>query len=198
VVRGFVEPLSDRRFEVKRARLTFTGGPPKAALVDAEAVWVAAAAGVTVTVNVSGPVTKPVLALKSQPPLDEGQIAMLIATGQTELKAGGGAAGAAQNDVARSAAQKVGFAVFNTFIRDQLPFAGGDVSLDASAAKVSGYIPGTKVYVGFMRRFDANPQLGENENEVRMEYSITPHWTLEGRWGNRNTGGASLIWSRDY
>ncbi len=199
VVRGFVEPIADRRFEVKRARVTFTGGPPRAAILDAEASWAATSTPVTVTVNVSGPVTKPQIKLTSQPPLDESQIAMLVATGQTDLKAGGGgAAGAAQNDVARSAAQQVGFAVFNTFIRDQLPFASGDVSLDASAAKLSGYIPGTKIYVGFTRRFDANRQLGENDTEVRMEYSITPHWTLEGRWGNQNTGGASLIWSKDY
>ena len=109
-----------------------------------------------------------------------------------------GAASAAQYDVARNAAQKLGFAVFNTFIRDQLPFGTGDVSLDASAAKVSGYIPGTKIYVGFTRRFDAKSQLGENEDEVRMEYAITPHWALEGRWGSANTGGASLTWSKDY
>jgi len=199
VVRGFGEPLADRRFEVKRGRLTFTGGPPKAALIDAEAEYDDTANKVVVTVTVSGPVAKPQINLRSQPAMDEGQIAMLIATGQTDLKpGGGGAAGAAQNDVARSAAQSLGFAVFNTFIRDQLPFATGDVSLNASAAKVSGYIPGTKIFVGFTRRFDANRQLGENEDEVKLQYAITPQWTLEGRWGNENTGGASLIWSKDY
>jgi translocation and assembly module TamB len=198
VVRGFVEPLGERRFEVKRGRLTFTGGPPQAALLDAEAVWVATSANVTVTVNVSGPVTKPQVALSSQPAMEEGQIALLIATGQTELKAGGAGATTAQSDIARSAAQRVGFTVFNTFVRDQLPFASGDVSLNASSASVSGYLPGTKMYVGFTRRFDANHQLGENDDEVRLQYAITPHWTLEGRWGNQNTGGASLIWSKDY
>jgi translocation and assembly module TamB len=196
VVRGTVEPLSDRRFEVKRGRVIFTGGPPAAAQLDVEAVYDNPAA--EVTVNVTGPLTKPDISLKSQPPLDDAQIAMLIATGQMELKAGGGGAAAAgQSELGQNAAQKLGFAVFNTFIRNQLPFSTGDVSLDANSARVSGYIPGTAIYVGYTRRFDANKTLGENENEVRIEYAITPHWTLEGRWGTV-AGGASLIWSRDY
>ncbi len=196
-VRGTVEPLSDRRFEVKRGRVVFTGGPPMAAMLDVEAFWENTTADVTVTVT--GTLTKPVIALRSNPALDEGQIAMLIATGQTDLRAGRGATtGTERTDPSRAAAQKLGFAVFNTFIRDQLPFAAGDVSVDASAARVSGYVPGTKIYVGYTRRFDAIREQGENEDEVKLEYAITPHWTLEGRWGSANTGGASLIWSKDY
>lgn len=195
VVRGTVEPLSERRFEVKRGRVTFTGGPPQAAILDVEATYENPAA--VVTVNVTGPVVRPNIALKSQPPLDEGQIAMLIATGQLELKAGGGGAAGTGELTGNAAAQKLGFAVFNTFIRNQLPFSTGDVSLDASSARVSGYIPGTPVYVGYIRRFDANRNLHENDDEVRVQYAITPHWTLEGRYGQENAG-ASLIWSKDY
>ncbi|HYD41783.1 MAG TPA: translocation/assembly module TamB domain-containing protein [Anaeromyxobacter sp.] len=191
VVRGTVEPLSDRRFEMKRGRVTFTGGPPKAAILDVEAVYANPAATVTVAVN--GPLTKPEISLRSQPPLDEQQIAMLIATGQTELRAGGAGASAQE-----SAAQKAGFAVFNTFIRNQLPLPTGDVSFDARAARVGGYIPGTPIFVGYTRRFDARERQGENTDEVRVEYSIDSNWTLEGRWGTQNTGAASLMWSKDY
>jgi translocation and assembly module TamB len=199
VVRGSVEPLSDRRFDVKRGRVTFTGGPPKAAIVDVEAEYVNPAA--TVTVTASGPLTKPEISLKSNPPLGDQDIAMLIATGQVENRAGSAAAataGAGQNEVRQNAAQKLGFAVFNTFIRNQLPLPTGDVSLDTTAARVGGYIPGTPVFVGYTRRFDANRSLGENEDEVRMEYAINSHWTLEGRWGNANSGAATLMWSKDY
>ena len=191
VVRGSVEPLSDRRFEVKRGRVTFTRGPPKAAILDVEAFYENPAATVTVVVN--GPLTKPTISLRSQPPLDEQEIAMLIATGQTDLRPGGAGASAQQN-----AAQKAGFAVFNTFIRNQLPLPTGDVSFDATTARVGGYIPGTPVFVGYTRRFDAREQQGENQHEVRLEYSIDSHWTLEGRWGEANTGAASLMWSKDY
>ena len=203
VVRGTVEPLTDRRFEVRRGRVVFTGGPPMAAMLDVEAVWENPTTSVnSVTVTVTGPLTKPDISLKSQPPLDEGQIALLVATGQLDLRPGdagaNGSRGGSSPDVSRTAAQKLGFAVFNTFIRDQLPFTGGDVSLDTSAAKFSGYIPGTRIYVGYTRQFDANKQLGENEDEVRLEYAITPHWTFGAWWGNANTGDARLIWSRDY
>jgi translocation and assembly module TamB len=203
VVRGTVEPLTDRRFEARRGRVVFTGGPPRAAILDVEAVWENPTPTVSsVTVTVTGPLTKPDITLKSQPPLDEGQIALLVATGQLQLRPGdgpaSGARGGAGADVSRAAASSLGFAVFNTFIRDQLPFTGGDVSLDASAAKLSGYIPGTRMYVGYTRRFDANREQGENEDEVRLEYAITPNWTLGARWGNANTGDASLIWSKDY
>jgi translocation and assembly module TamB len=199
VVRGSVEPLSDRRFEVKRGRVTFTGGPPKAAILDVEAFYEHPAATVTVTVN--GPLTKPAISHRSQPPLDDQQIAMLIATGQGESRAGtAGAAmaGQGQAELTQNAAQKLGFAVFNTFIRNQLPLPTGDVSFDATTARVGGYIPGTPVFVGYTRRFDAREQQGENQHEVRLEYSIDSHWTLEGRWGEANTGAASLMWSKDY
>ena len=55
-----------------------------------------------------------------------------------------------------------------------------------------------KIYVGYVRRFDADPERGENVDEVRVEYQITPRWTFESRYGNAQSGGASLIWSRDY
>ncbi|HVI95122.1 MAG TPA: translocation/assembly module TamB domain-containing protein, partial [Anaeromyxobacter sp.] len=54
------------------------------------------------------------------------------------------------------------------------------------------------LYVGYVYRFDARPERGENENEVRVEYQITPRWTFESSYGNAATGGASVIWSRDY
>ena len=37
-----------------------------------------------------------------------------------------------------------------------------------------------------------------NTNEVRVEYQISRRWTLESRYGDAQSGGASLIWSKDY
>ena len=88
VVRGSVEPIAGRTFSLDRGRVQFTGGPPKAALLDVEAKYTNPAA--VVTVNVAGPMVAPEIRLSSQPPMDDSQIAMLIATGRTELKAGSG------------------------------------------------------------------------------------------------------------
>jgi translocation and assembly module TamB len=55
-----------------------------------------------------------------------------------------------------------------------------------------------KIYVGYTRRFNAKIEQGENTNEVRVEYQISPRWTFESRYGDNQSGGASLIWSLDY
>ena len=196
VVRGDVTPISGRRFDVRRGRVTFTGGPPQAAVVDAEAVYDNPTA--TVTVNISGPLTRPVIKLTSNPPLDESQIAMLIATGGTEARAGGGPVSGLQG------ASNIGFAVFNTLIRDRLPI-DTSITLDANAerARIGYYLPGTSIYVGVIQRFDtSSTDSSQNEREVTVQYAITPRWTLEGRWGwahdGTNNGQASVIWSKDY
>ena len=40
--------------------------------------------------------------------------------------------------------------------------------------------------------------LVEKPDEVRVEYHITPRWNFESRYGNAQSGGASLIWSKDF
>ena len=39
---------------------------------------------------------------------------------------------------------------------------------------------------------------GENVDEVRVQYHLSPRWTLESRYGGAGAGGASLIWQKDY
>jgi len=55
-----------------------------------------------------------------------------------------------------------------------------------------------KIYVGYVRRFEADVEEGENADEMRVEYRITPRWTAESRYGTSGSGGASLVWSKDY
>lgn len=55
-----------------------------------------------------------------------------------------------------------------------------------------------KIYGGYTRRFNARPEAGENTNEARVEFQISPRWNFEVKYGDANTGGASLIWSKDY
>jgi translocation and assembly module TamB len=197
VVRGFVEPLSDRRFEVKRGRLTFTGGPPKAAIIDAEAEYDDTSNNVVVTVTVSGPVVKPQISLRSQPAMDEGKIAMLIATGRTELKANSGGVGMTEEATTAATAAASAFLVdeFRKLVADKLPV--DSVQIDASQLRAGKYLT-DKLYVGYTYRRNAAAEKGENTNELRLEYQITPRWTLEGRGGDAGTGGGSLIWSKDY
>ena len=78
-----------RLFKVRRAVVVFVGGPPTEGAIDAEALWTENPAA-RVTISVVGPLLEPVVKMTSDPALDEGTIALLIATGRTEAKAGTG------------------------------------------------------------------------------------------------------------
>ena len=193
VIRGNVEPVAGRNFEISRGRVQFTGGPPGAAVLDVQATYVNPAA--TIQVTVSGPALSPQLKLTSQPPMPEATIAMLIATGRTDFKPGAGGVGPTGVDAGNAAIAAFFNRAFKSLVADKLPI--DTLSLDASAVRAGKYV-GDKVYVGYSYNFAARPEQGENTNEFRLEYQISPRWTFQLRAGNAQSGSASLIWQRDY
>jgi translocation and assembly module TamB len=195
VVHGTLEPIGGRNFTVERGRLQFTGGPPSAALLDVQARYENPAAVVTVTVQgpVKGP---PKIDFTSDPPLNPQEIAMLIATGRTDLKAGGGAVATLSGEEAGKAALGViATQAFKNLVADKLPV--DSVSIDSGGFRAGKYLT-DKIYVLYTRSFSADPLRGENTDEVRVEYQITPRWMFESRYGNAQAGGANLIWSKEY
>ena len=123
-VRGTYE-FQGRRFDLERdGTLRFTGSPQINPLLDVSATRQIPNTGVTARVHVTGTARAPQLALSSTPPLDEASIAMLIATGRTEGRAGAGAAGTLTGEQA-------GYAVLGVFatklLRDALQGLGGIV-----------------------------------------------------------------------
>jgi translocation and assembly module TamB len=194
VVRGTVEPIAGRTFTLARGRVQLRGGPLGEALLDVEARYENPAALVTLTVQ--GRADRPEIRLESRPPMDEGRIAMLIATGRTELKAGSGGVGTLTGEEAgRAALGALATQAFRDLVADRLPL--DTVALDAGAVRAGKYVT-DQIYVGYTRRFEADPSRGENPDEVRVEYQITPRWTFESRYGSAQAGGASLVWSREY
>ena len=128
--------------------------------------------------------------------LDDTSIAILIATGRTELKAGTSDIGSMDAKSAGLAAGGAAFSyLFQSKVRDILPL--DMVALDSGALRTGKYIT-DRIFVGYTRRFEANPEKGENFDEVRVEYQISKRWTLESRYGNAQSGGASVIWQHDY
>ena len=194
VIRGNLEPIGGRNFVVERGRVQFTGGPPSAAMLDFQARYDNPAAAVTVYVQ--GPARSSKVRFASEPSLGEAEIAMLIATGRTELKAGsGGVATLSGEEAGRAALGVLATQAFKNLVADKLPV--DSVSVDSSAFRAGKYLT-DRIYVTYSRRFDADPLRGENPDEVRVEYQITPRWTFESRWGTAQSGGAHLIWSREY
>ena len=70
-------------------------------------------------------------------------------------------------------------------------------SMRLAAVRAGKYVT-DRIYVGYTRRFEADPERGENTDEVRVEYQIDKRWTFESRYGSSQAGGASLIWSKEY
>ena len=198
-LRGRVEPFSGRTFEVKRARVHFPGEQYTAGVLEVQALWAVPRTGdspaTKVTVVVGGTIESPEVKLTSEPAMDESQIALLIATGRTELKAGTGGIDPNMQDVGTAALGAVSQQVFKDVLADKLPV--DTVAFDASQIRAGKYLT-DKIYVGYTRRFNAKAELGENTNEARVEFLISPRWNFEVSYGDANTGAASLIWSKDY
>jgi translocation and assembly module TamB len=137
----------------------------------------------------------------SDPPLTETEIYTLLATGRRTLRRGSGASssGTAQaasivGSLLASEAKKI--------ISDKLPLdvfsiEAGDSGLDLATLEVGKYI-GTKVYIGYTGQFNADRTRGENANAVRFEYQFTPAWGFELGYGDAGSGGADVIWTKDY
>ena len=189
---GFFEE-SGRLFTIRRAVVTFPGGEVSDGSVDAEAGYDSPVAKVTATV--SGPVESPKVEFTSIPSLEPGQIALLIVTGRTEVKEGAGAAGPTGTEAGYGALGLLATKALRTALRDKLPV--DVVAFDSGQIRMGKYL-GDRFYVGYTRRYNANPEQGENSNEMKVEYQVTPRWTLETRYGDANAGSASFIWSKDY
>jgi translocation and assembly module TamB len=194
-VRGTVEPVSGRVFRLDRGKVTFPGGPPSAAQVDVVARYDNPAA--VVTVNLTGPATKPAIQMTSSPPLDDAKIAMLIATGRTEvnLNTGGGVAPLTTQEAGAAVASAAVNAAFTGLVADKLPV--DQLSVSTTQVQAGKYIT-EKIFLGYAYRSDAKPDQGENVNEMRAEYKFAPRWNFELRYGDAHAGNASVIWSRDY
>ncbi|HSM94265.1 MAG TPA: translocation/assembly module TamB domain-containing protein, partial [Anaeromyxobacteraceae bacterium] len=193
-IRGQAEPIGGRVFVLERGKVTFTGGPIATGVLDLAARYDNPTAVVRATVG--GTLRKPELHLSSEPPLQEAQIAMLVATGRTEVKPGTeGVNSLAAGEAGLAAAGAVAMGVFKDLLSDKLPV--DSVSLDSTAVRAGKYLT-DRVYVGYVRRFDAKPEKGENPDEVQVDYQLAPGWQVETRYGSGQSGGASIVWTRNY
>ena len=195
VVHGAVEPIGGRNFTVEHGVVRFTNGPPGAALLDVQAKYVNPAA--VVTAKVTGTVRSPDLKLTSSvPQMSDADIALFLLTGRTEAKAGGGGVGSITGGEAGVAVLGVlATQAFRNLVQNKLPL--DTVALDAGGFRAGKYVT-DRIYLAYVRRWDADPTKNQNADEVRVQYQISPRWMFESLYGTAQTGSASLIWSRDY
>jgi translocation and assembly module TamB len=194
-VRGTVEPLSARVFHLERAKVTFPGGPVGEGVLDVVARYDNPVA--VVTVRIGGTIAKPARPqYSSQPTLDEEKIQMLIITGRTEMNLN--TSSVAPLTAQEASAAVVGAAmssVFSGLVSDRLPV--DQISFDTTRLYAGKYVTDS-LFVGYVYRFEAKAEEGENVNEVRAEYRLARSWRFELRYGDANVGDASIIWTKDY
>jgi len=189
-----------RRFEIAVGQVTWSGGPLGNPQLDLHALYANAREQVKVRVHVTGAARAPKVDLSSEPPLDEQQIAALLATGRRENKRGatGGASGGGAASVLTSvAADKLRRVLATRLPLDVLQVGVGDKGLSATQVEAGTFLT-DRIYVGYLRNFGAETDRGENTNEARIEYQLTPAVSLETEYGDAGRGGAGVVYTLDY
>ena len=145
-----------------------------------------------VTVAVRGPARQPQLVLRSQPALAEYQILTLLITGRANaLDDSGG-------DVRREASQLIDRfhnpslerQVYDRLGVDKLGLAFGD-SVDQPILTVGRQID-RELYVETVYHHNAPPT--ENAQELRIEYQLSPRFSIDTAYGDAAVGNVDLAW----
>jgi translocation and assembly module TamB len=191
VVRGWFS-FQGKTFDVTEGEVTFTGQglAPNLHLVAEHR-----AGEYTVRVVLGGTVTKPKLTLESDPTLSQADILSVLIFGKpaSELSSGqsaglreqalGVAAGYAASELRQSVANALGV--------DTLEFNTGGGSLEQASISAGKYVA-PDLFVSLAHRF------GEAVEELRIEYFLTPHWTIETSTDTRGRSGADVFWKLRY
>lgn len=149
-----------------------------------------------VFVRLSGPSRRPTLVLRSEPPLPEYQILTLLITGRVDV------IDDRNGEVRRKAAALIsrfhnpGLArqLYDRIGVDKLGLAFG--ASVANPILTVGKQINRQLYVETVYRHDAPPD--ENETEARVEYRLSPRWTVDTTAGDAGEGAVGLFWQTGF
>src|SRR5512133_1989077 len=195
VIRGRLDVFG-RRFDMARDSKVSFAGPPMQPALNVTATYKNEIEQVTVHLKVQGEPAKLELQPTSDPPLSETEIYTLLATGHTSLHHGTGAsspAGEAASLVGSAAASQLKKTLSGKLPLDVLSIEAGDSGIEGSKLEAGTYV-NDRFYVSFKGRIGADPMRGENSNEVDLEYQLSKHWSVNGRYGDARAGGAGVSW----
>ncbi|HWV37123.1 MAG TPA: translocation/assembly module TamB domain-containing protein [Vulgatibacter sp.] len=195
--RGEAE-VAGRTFVVEHGEVRWIGGPPRNPHVDVTARYDAPQA--TAWADIGGTIQDPTVQLRSEPPLSESQIVMLIVAGRTQNPGMEPLAGQRREGQAgQGAAASLAGAAVTQKLREAL---GARVPVQILTSQTAtgqtvveaGTYVGRNLYVGFVRNFLAEP--GENTNEVHAQYDLSRTVGLRTRFGDAGAGGVDVIWEK--
>jgi translocation and assembly module TamB len=202
VKRGRIN-IFGRRFDLKAdSTLEFDGAADRPQL-DMTAQYQDQTDNVTVVLTAKGPLEHLTVGVSSptRPDLQESQLYRLIITGH--LPADGSSGSTTPTAEAGSLLGGVLAAQLQKTLAKRLPLdvltidAGGGEGLTGTQLEAGRYVA-DRLYVGYVGRVGADPNLYQNRNAVHVEYQLTSRWGIDGEYGDVGTGSLDLTWKKNY
>jgi translocation and assembly module TamB len=190
-VRGWMN-FQGRRFQVAQGGLAFTGGRKIDPSLDVTADY--KTADYVVHVILGGTVSAPSLKLASEPSLAQADILSVLMFGKTARDLSEGQKADVQNGATQLAASYASGELGQS-VSDALGLSGRGIQLqELSGSRVAlGTYLTDKTFVTVGQRYGA--QQGQ---EMRVEYELTPRWSITSSAASAGGSGADVIWHRRY
>jgi len=190
-VKGTIE-LQGRIFKVAEGAVTLPGKPGVPGILAGRAI--SELDEITMFMDISGPTSKPVVRLSSNPPLPPPDLLAYLVFGRP--------AATLNKDEYTTVGQRalgimggISAKKFQEILGTDFPLVG-NVSMRSGEKTVGVTKPLTKeLSVSFERRTD--PLYRENTDQVRVEYKVNKYMSVESTAGRRNTGG-DLLFNYDF
>lgn len=195
---GTLDPLAAVAVAIGQAQLADVDTAPAADTLD-PIIDVRAGGRVVETdvrVRIVGPSRRPSLMLESDPPLPEYQILTLLITGRVD------AIDESNGEVRRQAAKLIDRFHNPSLARQLYDRLGVDkLGLKFGASVTNPILTvgkqiNRRLYVETVYHHDAPPDA--NEKEARVEYRLSPRWTVDTVAGDAGEGSLGLFWQTSF
>lgn len=182
-----------RVFTIAPSRVVFDGRPDADPILDVRAEG--SAGGAEIFVRVQGRASSPSIRLTSNPPYPERDILALLLFGRTRDQLGRSEAGALQSFLAQTGG--------GAAIESLNAFLGPTLRVDTIESTPSERGEGGTVGIGRWITRDLFVQYGQGYgdaagSEVRVNWRLSPQWSLESRYSSEQGSSADVIWGFDY
>jgi translocation and assembly module TamB len=198
-LRGGKLDVQGKIFEIERGLVTF-GGDPSNPTITATARW-DSPLGYSVYAEYSGDVTNGKITLRSEPPLNQDEIASLLMFGDPE---GSVATGSGDTSSAAAAVGVAGDTAARGINRAISDFTNLDVAarVDTSTgvARPELVVQISPRVAARVTRAVGEPQAGQPPDRtfLTVEFRFTRSWSVSGVVGDHGGSGMDVIWRRRY
>jgi autotransporter translocation and assembly factor TamB len=191
-VRGWYA-FEGKTFTIENGRVTFTGQDFDPLL---ELAASRTSGDYTVRVKIGGALSKPTLTLESEPSLDQADVLAVLLFGKPASQLNSGessglreqAIGVASSYVASGLRESVS----ETLGLDTLQFETGSNGAETGSLTLGKYVA-PDVFVSLAHRFAK-----QGVQEIRVEYTVNPHWSVETSADTLGDSGLDVFWKKRY